>query len=76
MREGDRYGSRKLSERELRLIDLCAQGLKNAEIGQIVGITEQSVKNHMRVIYDKLGLWSRLELALWHTARQAEKEAQ
>jgi DNA-binding CsgD family transcriptional regulator len=28
------------------------------------------VKNYLRLIYDKLGLWNRVELALWYVARQ------
>jgi DNA-binding NarL/FixJ family response regulator len=31
------------------------------------------VKNYLRVIYDKLGMWNRVELALWHVARQNER---
>ena len=30
------------------------------------------VKNYLRVIYDKLGLWNRVELALWYEARRHE----
>ena len=37
----------------------------NREIGQNIGTTEQVVKNYLRVIFDKLGVWSRLELALY-----------
>jgi len=28
------------------------------------------VKNYLRVIYDKLGLWNRVELALWYESRR------
>jgi DNA-binding CsgD family transcriptional regulator len=31
------------------------------------------VKNYLRLIYDKLGLWNRVELALWYEARQHEQ---
>jgi DNA-binding CsgD family transcriptional regulator len=31
------------------------------------------VKNDLRLIYDKLGLWNRVELALWYEARQFEQ---
>jgi len=31
------------------------------------------VKNYLRLIYDKLGLWNRVELALWYIARQNEQ---
>jgi hypothetical protein len=39
--------------------------MTNREIGQTIGTTEQVVKNYLRVIFDKLGVWSRLELALY-----------
>jgi DNA-binding NarL/FixJ family response regulator len=34
------------------------------------------VKNYLRVIYDKLGLWNRVELALWYEARRHEQAYQ
>jgi len=67
---GQRYGNRILNEREERIIALVAQGLKNREVAQGVGTTEHVVKNYLRVIYDKLGLWNRVELALWYEARR------
>ena len=56
-----------------RLIELVAQGLKNKEVADEIGTTEHVVKNYLRVIYDKLGLWNRVELALWYEARQFEQ---
>ena len=40
------------------------EGLTNREIAKIIGTTEQVVKNYLRTALDKLGVWSRLELAL------------
>jgi DNA-binding NarL/FixJ family response regulator len=65
-----RYGSRVPSEREQRVIQLVAHGLKNREVADEIGTTEHVVKNYLRVIYDKLGLWNRVELALWYESRQ------
>lgn len=65
-----RYGSRIPSEREQRVIQLVAEGLKNREVAQAIGTTEHVVKNYLRVIYDKLGLWNRVELALWYESRR------
>lgn len=67
-----RYGVRTPSEREQRVIALVAQGLKNSEVAEAIGTTEHVVKNYLRVIYDKLGLWNRVELALWYEARRHE----
>ena len=67
---GERYGKRIPSERETRVIELDAQGLKNKEVADEIGTTEHVVKNYLRVIYDNLGLWNRVELALWYEARK------
>src|SRR5205807_8736672 len=60
----ERYGTRTPSEREHRIIQLVAEGLKNKEVADAIGTTEQVVKNYLRVIYDKLRLCNRLALAL------------
>ena len=52
-----------------------AEGCKNREIADSLGTTEHVVKNYLRLIYDKLGLWNRVELALWYEARQWEQQA-
>ena len=65
-----RYGTRVPSEREQRVIELVAEGLKNREVAEAIGSTEHVVKNYLRVIYDKLGLWNRVELALWYESRR------
>ena len=66
------YGTRVTSPREHQVIELVAQGLKNSEVADIIGMTENGVKNYLRVIFDKLGVWNRLELALWYEARRYE----
>jgi len=68
----ERYGTRVPNEREQRVIQLVAQGLKNAEVAEEIGTTEHVVKNYLRVIYDKLGLWNRVELALWYESRRIQ----
>jgi DNA-binding NarL/FixJ family response regulator len=72
----ERYGTRTPNEREHRIIQLVAEGLKNKEVADAIGTTEHVVKNYLRVIYDKLGLWNRVELALWYEARRYEGAAQ
>ena len=61
------------SEREQLIIQRVAEGCKNREIADSIGTTEHVVKNYLRLIYDKLGLWNRVELALWYEARQHEQ---
>jgi DNA-binding NarL/FixJ family response regulator len=55
----------KLSPKERQIISGVTQGLRNKEIAQEVGTTEQVVKNYLRKVYDKLGVSDRLELALY-----------
>lgn len=55
----------RLTPREIEVAALVWEGMTNREIGQTIGTTEQVVKNYLRVIFDKLGVWSRLELALY-----------
>ncbi|WP_328720728.1 response regulator transcription factor [Streptomyces sp. NBC_00247] len=50
-----------LTLRERELMELVAQGLSNRQIGTRLGITEGTVKRHLRNIFDKLGATSRLD---------------
>src|SRR5512147_260104 len=64
-----------LSAREREIVALVAQGFKNKEMAEKMFISEQTVKNHLHNIFDKLGVSDRLELALYaihnnlHTGR-------
>jgi len=51
---------------------LVASGLKNREIAKQLGIAEQVVRNYLGIIYDKVGVSNRVELALWYEARLSE----
>ena len=55
----------RLTPREVQVAILVWQGLTNREIGKIMGTSEQVIKNHLRTTFDKLGVWSRLELAMY-----------
>ncbi|HWO32706.1 MAG TPA: LuxR C-terminal-related transcriptional regulator [Candidatus Acidoferrum sp.] len=46
-------------------ISLLVWGLTNREIGKIVGPAEPVIKSHLGSAFDKLGVWSRLELAIY-----------
>jgi|SRR5215467_3154337 len=59
--------------RERQVIELVAQGLTNKDVAGEIGTTEHVLKNYVRRIYDKLGLWNRVELALWYLARRQEE---
>src|SRR5229473_1936824 len=62
---GPRRDKPLLSDREKEIVQLVAQGYRNKEIGEKLFISEQTVKNHLHNIFDKLGVSDRLELALY-----------
>ncbi len=51
----------KLSEKELRLLNLIAKGLQNREIAAQMEISENTVKYHIKAILQKLGVKNRAE---------------
>lgn len=53
-----------LSDRDLRIVEGAAAGLRNKDIAETLGITEGSVKVYLHRIYEKLGVSNRTELAL------------
>ncbi len=52
-----------VSERESQVLVLCAQGLTNREIAAALYIGNETVKTHLRNVFDKLGLRNRVEAA-------------
>ena len=55
----------RLTAKEVQVATLVWQGLANKEIASVLGTSEQVVKNYLRTTFDKLGVWTRLELALY-----------
>jgi DNA-binding NarL/FixJ family response regulator len=55
----------RLTSKEMQVAGLVWEGLTNREIAHTIGTTEQVVKNYLRNTFDKLGVWSRLELAIY-----------
>jgi len=55
----------RLTPKEIQVATLVWEGLTNREISKIMGTSEQVIKNHLRSTFDKLGVWSRLELAMY-----------
>lgn len=56
---------RQLSDRELDVLTEVARGKTNAEIGQILNLSEKTVRNYVSTILEKLDLSNRIELALY-----------
>jgi DNA-binding NarL/FixJ family response regulator len=55
----------RLTEREMEVLKLVAKGLNNRDIGQQLFISENTVKNHIRNILEKLHLRSRMEAVVY-----------
>ena len=55
----------RLTSRELEVLKLVAKGLNNRDIGQELFISENTVKNHVRNILEKLHLHSRMEAVMY-----------
>ena len=64
--------NRGLSGREKEVVALVAQGFKNKEIASKLYVAEQTVKNHLHKIFDKLGVADRVELALYALERKVD----
>ncbi|MEB0147395.1 two-component system response regulator NarL [Pseudomonas sp. CCC2.2] len=54
-----------LTERERQVLKTIASGFSNKVIGHKLGITEGTVKVHVKNLLHKLGLRSRVEAAVW-----------
>jgi DNA-binding CsgD family transcriptional regulator len=52
-----------LTQREREVAYLVADGLRSREVAERLGIASQTVKSHLKTIFDKLGVRNRVELA-------------
>jgi len=55
----------RLTDREMEVLKLVAKGLNNRDIAKQLVISENTVKNHIRNILEKLQLHSRMEAVLY-----------
>jgi DNA-binding NarL/FixJ family response regulator len=58
-----------LTPREVEIVCMIAQGLRNKTIADKLGISEGTVKIHLHHIFEKVSVNGRLELALWARAQ-------
>ena len=63
-------GMQLLTPREANVVHLLAEGMSTREISQKSGVTEHTIRNYLSTIYDKLGVSSRVELALYAITRE------
>lgn len=55
----------RLTMKEMQVAALVREGQTNREIAKAIGTTEQVVKSYLRNTFDKLSVWSHLELAIY-----------
>ena len=58
-----------LSGRSREVLELMAQGLPDAEIGTRLGISRNTVRNHVSAIYAKIGVHRRSAVVVWARER-------
>jgi DNA-binding NarL/FixJ family response regulator len=63
-------GISRLTPREAELVHLLAEGMSTREISLKLQVTEHTVRNYLSNVYDKLGVSSRVELALYAVTRE------
>ena len=64
-RKSEEDAFRDLSDREMDVLAQVARGKTNAEIGQILNLSEKTVGNYVSTIFEKLHLNNRIELATY-----------
>ncbi len=64
-RKADENAFRDLSDRELEVLAEVTHGKSNAEIGEVLNLSEKTVRNYVSSILDKLALNNRIELATY-----------
>ncbi len=64
--------AQQLSERELKVLELIAEGATNREIGEQLFLSEKTVKHHVSDILSKLGFSRRVEAATFEIRRRAQ----
>ncbi len=62
--------SRPLSKREEEIARLVAEGLSNRQISDRLGLSEHTIKNYLFRVFEKLGVATRVELALYALNRR------
>lgn len=55
----------KLTPREIQVLKLLSAGMSNIEIGLQLETSEATVKQHIRNIFDKIGMGNRVEASMW-----------
>jgi len=73
MRNYDERPAAKLTSREVEVLSLMAKGHKNDDIAEILVITPFTVKNHVRRIFRKLGVDTRVDAVLYAIEHELDR---
>jgi DNA-binding NarL/FixJ family response regulator len=65
-----RIASRHLSLRENQIVDLICEGLLNKQIAFQLHLREGTIKTYLNIIFQKVGVSNRTELAVWALTRR------
>jgi DNA-binding NarL/FixJ family response regulator len=63
-------GMGRLTQRETEVVRLLTDGMSTREISKKLRVSEHTIRNYLSVIYEKLGVSSRVELALYAITRE------
>ncbi len=66
----------RLTRREIEILGLVAEGRSNRQVGQLLWVTDQTVKFHLANAYRKLGVRERFEASQWAITRGLVKDRQ
>ncbi len=58
-----------LTEQEIRILTMIAEGLTNSDIAEVLTVSKNTVKTHVRNIFVKLGVSDRTQAAIWAIRR-------
>jgi DNA-binding NarL/FixJ family response regulator len=67
-------GMGRLTPQEAKVVHLLAEGMSTKEISLNLQVTDHTVRNYLSNIYDKLGVSSRVELALYAVTREGSND--
>ncbi len=65
-------GIARLTPREMEVVKLLTEGMSTRETSVKLQVTEHTIRNYLSVIYDKLGVSSRVDLVLYAVAQEDE----
>jgi DNA-binding NarL/FixJ family response regulator len=74
--EAEQHAKRfRLTRREMDIVTAVAAGESNKGIAERLSLSEDTVKHHVSHVFDKLGVYSRLELAVFAINHKLVKDA-